>query len=344
MQDVIFSVFQNENYIDLDLYQSGLEHCKPGHIFGPCARNHYLFHYVLSGKGTLVAQSSTGKDQTFEIHAGQGFLIFPGKVNTYYADNEHPWTYAWLEFDGLRVKEALEVSMLSVDSPVYKAHTPKQRDAMVAQMKTIVLDGQKMSSFATIGHLYLFFDHLIQSTRLLSEKKSSRLADFYIKEAVSYIEQNYQKGITVEEIAGILGIDRSYFGKLFKRIMGKSPQQFLINYRLVKAAQLLKSTDQPINVIASSVGYENQLHFSRAFKAAYGLSPREWRKDNATVQPVHGQVQESEDLIVSEQSPSAEPSVPESSQAAADDDFVLDSIDDEDFNPEETSDADWRQI
>ncbi len=52
MNDILFSVFPNENFVDIGLYQYGWEHCAPAHSFGPAARNHYIFHYVISGTGT----------------------------------------------------------------------------------------------------------------------------------------------------------------------------------------------------------------------------------------------------------------------------------------------------
>ena len=104
MDDILFSIFPNKNFIDLGLYQYGWEHCAPAHSFGPSSRNHYLFHYVISGSGTLMANDSKGITQTYEIKSGQGFLIFPKQITTYIADTEDPWEYTWLEFDGLRVK------------------------------------------------------------------------------------------------------------------------------------------------------------------------------------------------------------------------------------------------
>ena len=50
-----------------------------------------------------------------------------------------------------------------------------------------------------------------------------------------------------------------------------------MHYRMLKAAELLKLTSLSIAEIGSAIGYENQLHFSRAFKTIYGVSPREWR-------------------------------------------------------------------
>ena len=78
MDKLSFNIFPNVNFIDLCMYQFGHEQCEPGHSFGPATRNHYLFHYVLSGTGTLMADNAKGITQTYNIKSGQGFLIFPG--------------------------------------------------------------------------------------------------------------------------------------------------------------------------------------------------------------------------------------------------------------------------
>jgi AraC-like DNA-binding protein len=117
----------------------------------------------------------------------------------------------------------------------------------------------------------------VRSCNLTQLNKGNRLRDFYIREAISFIEQNFQNAISVEEIAASCGLNRSYFGKIFHENMGKSPQEFLISYRMKKAAELLKLTNLSISDIGNAVGYPNQLHFSRAFKHVYGISPRQWR-------------------------------------------------------------------
>lgn len=279
MSHIFFNIFPNENFIDLCMYQFGYEQCDPGHSFGPAKRNHYLFHYIISGTGTLMADDAKGETQTYSIKSGQGFLIFPGQINTYIADDNLPWEYFWIEFDGLRVKEALDLTELSKNSPVYRSRSKDLREEMVKEMDYIV-HHPKESPFHLIGHLYLFFDCFTRSAKTETLVKSSKMSDYYIKEAIHYMEQNFQNNITIEDIAAVCGINRSYFGKIFKNSMGRSPQEFLMNYRMVKATELLKLTSLSIADIGSAVGYENQLHFSRAFKNIYGISPREWRNQH----------------------------------------------------------------
>lgn len=282
MPNLIFSIFPNENFIDLSLYQYGWEKCSPSHSYGPAKRNHYLFHYVISGTGTVLADDKKGNTKTYHIKSMQGFMIFPDQITTYIADKDIPWEYVWIEFDGLKVKEALDTAGLSADNPVYRAQSKTLRENMFNEMMYIK-DNRDSSPFHLIGHLYLFFDYLTRSSERMSLNKASKtneLRTFYIKEALAFIEHNFQNDITVEDIADTCGLNRSYLGKIFKETLGKSPQEFLINYRMLKATELLKLTRLSIGDIGLAVGYENQLHFSRAFKKIYNISPREWRKNN----------------------------------------------------------------
>lgn len=279
MGNVFFNIFPNENFIDLGMFQCGREACTPCHSFGPVTRNHYLFHYVLSGTGTLMADDAKGITQTYSVRSGQGFLIFPEQITTYYADQHSPWEYSWIEFDGLRVKEALSLTDFSLNHPIYHPHSKDLQEQMVKEMNYII-SHPKESSFHLLGHLYLFFDYFIQSAKSTRLTQSSKMSDYYIQEAIHYMEQNFQNDISIEEIAAVCGINRSYLGKIFRNSIGRSPQEFLMNYRMVKATELLKLTTLSIADIGNAVGYSNPLHFSRAFKNVYGVSPREWRNEN----------------------------------------------------------------
>ena len=209
-------------------------------------------------------------------------MLFPNQINTYIADQDLPWEYTWVEFDGLRAKEIVSTAGLSPDHPVYHAGSKDLRNEMMNEMLYIARHpgSSSESPFHMIGHLYLFLDYFMRSAATVRMNQSGKIRDFYIKEALSYIEQNFQNNITIEDIAAFCGLNRSYFGKIFHDTIGKSPQEFLISYRMTKAAELLKLTSLSIAYIGNAVGYPNQLHFSRAFKNVYGTSPRSWRNTN----------------------------------------------------------------
>lgn len=281
MDELSFSIFPNENFLDLRLYQYGWEQCAPLHSFGPFVRNHFLFHYVIAGQGFLDSTTADGVTHRYDLGADQGFLICPGQVNTYCADKDRPWKYVWLEFDGLRAAEYLTYAGLDFSHPVYVPRSVSQGEG-VRDIMLYIADYSKASTLHLIGHLFLFLDALIQSSSSGRTASGGQLRDFYIQEAITYMEQNYQRDLTVEEIADVCKLNRSYFSKLFKEDMGCPPQEFLIRMRLSKATELMKTSRSSIGDIAQLCGYPNQLHFSRAFKKRYGISPREWRIQNKT--------------------------------------------------------------
>jgi len=274
----LFSIFPSENFVDLGLIQFGREQCAPSKSFGPVARNHFLFHYLLSGKGMLMANNRKGEVKTYELQSPQGFILYPNQISTYIADFNDPWEYVWVEFDGLRIRNMLGAAGLTEDSPVYRARSGELREKMRNEM-VYIAENYAASPFHLIGHLYLFFDYLIRSVTVVKAAGQSKIRDYYIHEAIGFIENNFNKDITVEDIAKMLGLNRSYFGKIFKEVLGKSPQEFILSFRMAKAAELLCLTQMPVGDIGAAVGYENPLHFSRAFKNIYGISPRKWKSE-----------------------------------------------------------------
>ena len=279
MHEISFYIFPSQNFVDLGLYQYGWEKCEPGHSYGPAKRNHYLFHYLISGRGRLLADDKQGITRDYELQGGQGFLIFPDQINTYAADIHEPWEYTWLEFDGLRVKHALELAGLSQDQPIYHARFASLGEQMRDEMLYIARHSEE-SPLHLIGHLYLFLDLLTRSALGAKKLGGNKMRDYYIREAIAYIENNFQYDISVEDISESIGLNRSYFGRIFRNAVGYTPQQFLIQYRMVKATELLMLTQLSINEIGAAVGYPDQMRFSRAFKTVYGFSPRAWRNSN----------------------------------------------------------------
>ena len=83
--------------------------------------------------------------------------------------------------------------------------------------------------------------------------------------------------LTVTKIAKMLNLERSYFSTVFRKTFGVSPQTYLSNYRLEKAAELLLADDASITDIAYATGYSGVINFSRMFKRRYHVSPSEYR-------------------------------------------------------------------
>lgn len=94
-----------------------------------------------------------------------------------------------------------------------------------------------------------------------------------------YIEQNYNRELTLTQIASEVNFSIYYLAHIFKREMGVSPMQYLMNCRMEKAKELLTDTRRTISDIAAEVGYQNKNYFTMLFKRNVGITPGKFRKE-----------------------------------------------------------------
>lgn len=100
-----------------------------------------------------------------------------------------------------------------------------------------------------------------------------------IQKILLFIGKNYEKEITLQEIAEQFSINDSYLSALFKKEVGINLSNYLQKYRLYRAMELLKNSDLRINEIAYKVGYQNPCYFTEQFKKTYNFTPSEIRKN-----------------------------------------------------------------
>lgn len=103
-------------------------------------------------------------------------------------------------------------------------------------------------------------------------------ASKYSNEAVQFIRHNYYRDLNVQEIADSIGITRAYLSTCFKSVYQLSVQDYMTEYRLKKAKEMLTDSDLKIKEIAVYAGYQDELYFSKVFKKRYGVSPRAFRQ------------------------------------------------------------------
>ncbi|MCL2360250.1 MAG: AraC family transcriptional regulator [Defluviitaleaceae bacterium] len=270
------AMFPFEKFSDVTMYQFGHMYCVPGYTFGPFEWNHYLFHYIIAGKGVLFSTDSTGRTHKYPLKAGQGFMIWPGQSNTYQADADEPWEYAWVEFDGLLAQELVAQAGLDYNNPIYDTSKIDNQEKMAISIMDIAAN-EHLSPLVLMGRMYAFLDLLVTSSARRNVANAESPRRYHIRKAITYITHNYCNDITVQDIANNCNVNRSYLSRIFKQTLNSSPTQFLIDYRIKKACELLANSDHSIGEIGALVGYPNQLNFSRAFKRELGVSPNRWK-------------------------------------------------------------------
>ena len=270
-------VFNEKNYIDLRPIQLGCENCNPLHNVGPTIKNNYLFHYVLSGKGKFFSVNpKTFERKDYNVSPGEGFLICPNEICSYQSDKNDPWSYLWIEFNGLKAKLYMDEAGLTPSNPIFKLKENPNSIKIIEEMNFLINNNKKNPSFI-IGHLYLFINYLIEFSLNNTLNKLNDINELYIREALNFIEENYSRNISVKDISNRCNLSKSYFTRIFKKHMNITPQEFLIQYKMLKACSLLKDKSLSISQIAELLGYSNQFNFSAAFKKNFNISPSKWR-------------------------------------------------------------------
>ncbi len=244
----------NRRFSELNPLVVGEEHCKSGHTFGPAIRDYVLIHYVLSGCGSI-----TVGEKTYNVQAGEAFLILPDEVTVYSADTNDPWFYRWIGFNGKLSEKFKEASR--VFSPSSRIFNTIGR----------AIENEDMREYCLCAALFeLYADTFSSST----------CNPHYVRRVRDFINASYMSKISVEHIAEEMNLDRRYLSRIFKAKTGQTIQDYIVSVRLTAASERLKN-GATVSEAALLSGYDDECNFSKMFKRRYGISPGAWRRENS---------------------------------------------------------------
>lgn len=261
-----------QNYTEnvaLSIFNCGMQNCEKGYTWGPGIRDHYLIHMILKGKGSYRIG-----DQEYSLQQGDLFLAKPNQLITYTADQQEPWEYAWVGFNGACANKLVSQLPFLENSPVH--HCTNFEKVSFELLQIFENRGScTVNETAMIGHLYLFIAYLTQEALAQNPRNHTSSAQ-YVHNAIKFIQFNYFHDISIDDIAKSVGVSRSHLYRVFMRNVGQSPIDYLTGYRISEACTLLKSSQLSIAEIAVSVGFFDQFYFSRVFKKAKGMPPSKY--------------------------------------------------------------------
>lgn len=263
---------QKKQSVDLFLCYCGMESCAPGYSYGPAVRPQYLIHYIVDGEG-----SYTVNNKTYKLKKNQGFLIWPSVLTYYEADKDNPWTYMWVGFNGVKAQTYLNYANLNEENLIFEYSKDDCLKNYISEMLKLK-ERDHSSELKLEGLLYFFMSALAETQKDSTHQKSYKSTELYLEKSIEFIENNYSNNVKINDIASYIGINRSYLTNIFKKNINMSPQEFLVNYKIDKACELLNSTDLSIKAIAASVGYVDPLTFSKIFKKVTGDNPKGYRE------------------------------------------------------------------
>lgn len=255
---------------DMEAILFGKEDCAPYHAYGPTLRPYHLFHFVTKGRGIL----QIGGD-TFELGAGDAFLIPAEQMSYYEASATEPWSYSWAGLIGLRATQYVR-QIMAVAPERYVLRGLDTKKYAVSIDKAASLQGMSAGNYfraeITLYELFSYF------SADLPELNGGEYTPSLAARVKFYLDAKYAEKLRIDELAIRFGVHPNHLSRAFREQYAVSPKQYLQALKLEKAALMLTSTDASVALIAESLGFDDQHAFSKLFKKYRGVSPMACRK------------------------------------------------------------------
>ena len=159
-----------------------------------------------------------------------------------------------------------------------------QQDMQLHQIGMLML--AELQSGGMMGQLYIesltqaLVIHLLRHYSTLARSIPLRIGSLthvQVQQVIDYIHAHLNQDLSLAELASVVNISPTYFASLFKKVMGISPHQYVIQQRVEQAKVMLMKTDLAIADIALQVGFSSQSHLTQQFKRLTGMTPKQVR-------------------------------------------------------------------
>lgn len=237
-------------------------------------RRDFYFAYNLTGITQMLIDG-----EQLESGGGSAFFYCPDEPQCYWYEQPPELKCYWIHFTGSCAEELLRASGLMDQRVSVLGRAPEICDRIEAIIDEINTPrpGNEQVAAAQLAQL------LAQCGRLLKEKRSPDHSGrkTAILASTEFLRQHYSQSISIKQLAGDAGMSLNHFSLSFKQLVGKSPQQYLTDYRLQQAIKLICYCDMSIAEIAREIGYDDPMYFSRVFKKHIRVSPTEFLRQQA---------------------------------------------------------------
>ncbi|MBK1875346.1 AraC family transcriptional regulator [Pelagicoccus mobilis] len=225
--------------------------------------------YIASGKGRFSSRSAKEK----EIKTGDALLLFPGESHRYRPDPATGWNEYWLGFSGTDATRVME-AFFSPRDPVLRCQHTGELTRLFDQLLHWVSSPTASSPQLLASHIPMILAFL----KTGSNERSDEAA--LVQQAKMQMLSDLSKRTDLQAIARELGTSYTHLRSTFKKHTGYAPREFENMIKLKRAHDLLLSGKYNVSDTAEALGFNSLHYFSRAFRKAYGQSPKSWLKQN----------------------------------------------------------------
>ena len=247
---------------------------------------HDELEFLLMTSGEAVFRVG---DLEYTVKKGQALFIRSGQIHSAYSDkgewgfsavvfhpsllNSNPYDKIQNDYINLIAKNQYMFACLITGSE------PWELEVLDHLEKVIEIAVKKEYTYELLikSHLYAIFSLLLKNAESGADKNLTYKCD-RLKNVIQYIQSNYSRQLSISELSRMVNMSEGHFCRYFKKIVAKTPIEYLNYIRVIKACDLLESTERKILDIALEVGFNNFSYFINRFKKYMKVTPAGYRK------------------------------------------------------------------
>ncbi len=259
-------------------YYAGIDFAMADVQFGSRnSKRNYPFYYGLQlvYSGEIVLAIDHGKE--IRRKGPAAFLTCPEHFYEYSSPGMDARDHYWVCFYGPKTVQYRDEELLRMDpeTPFFRLRRPEEFRAMMMQLITLVQEGREHDRAVCLLETLLFtLQADSEICQIQADDWQERFSGLSAK-----IAANPEKTWNFEMEAKKMCVSLNHFNRLFRKYLGTSPRQCVIQARMRRAAELLLNSNASVAETAMSVGIENEFYFSRLFKKSFALSPSGYRRE-----------------------------------------------------------------
>ncbi len=271
---------KNKNGVLYEVNITGYEIADKNYRLRRTGMYNYLINCTVSGRGVMEYRG-----ERYEIRPGDLVFVDCKDEHVFYPETDN-WEFFYVHLSGLGVNFLYD-SFVNATGAVFRNYPCQSVIKNICKLHSILNDEERI--FA--GHSYhvsiddeitlcnlssILYDIIIDVHKnVLSLRRD---IPYGLSKALEFIKDNYNKKITLEEIAAVANLSKYHFDRLFKQYLGTTVYAYIKELRFDNARWLLESTRKKLIDIAMEVGYSDIQALNKIFKAWLGVTPSEYRK------------------------------------------------------------------
>lgn len=238
----------------------------------------YEIYYLVEGKRKYFIDNAI-----YQVDEGDVIIVPPNVLHRSIGDGKDIYSRVLIAVPASAFKDELLLNFKKEMNGYIIKIPPKRRKFIENLLEKTEYEYTRKDGYSEylincyINELLVLLMRMNKGTELMP---SGIATDRIISKAAHYISQNFEKPITLDDVADEVNMSKTYFCKLFKKKTGFGFSDYLAGVRITEAARLLTGTDLDVTEIALKCGYSDSSYFAAVFKKVKGMTPVKYRKSS----------------------------------------------------------------